>query len=163
MNRFVYDNSNRSIEKFSAYSMVNDPMTSCGCFECISALLPMCNGIMIVNREFPDETPCGMKFSTLAGTVGGGLQCPGFIGHSKQFIASRKFIVADGGLARVCWMPKELKEELRDEIVKRSVELDLGEDFIDKIADETVGTDEETIMNHCVAVEHPAMAMESMF
>ena len=114
MNKFVYDTSNRNIERFSAYSMVQDPMTSCGCFECLSALLPMCNGIMIVDRDYPDMTPCGMKFSTLAGTVGGGNQSPGFIGHSKQFICSKKFITADGGIARVVWMPKALKEELAD-------------------------------------------------
>jgi len=163
VNKFVYDGSGRNIENFSAYSMVQDPMTSCGCFECISALLPMCNGIMIVDRDHPEETPCGMKFSTLAGTVGGGLQTPGFIGHSKQYIASKKFISADGGIARIVWMPKKLKEELHDMLVELAKDADLGEDFLDKIADETVGTDEEAVMNHCAEVGHPAMEMEPMF
>ena len=73
-------------------------MTSCGCFECISCVLPLTNGIMIVYRDFPGMTPSGMKFSTLAGTVGGGVQTPGFIGHSKLYIGSPKFISAEGGL-----------------------------------------------------------------
>ena len=86
------------------YSSMENPMTACGCFECIACLLPSTNGIMIVYREFPDMTPVGMKFSTLAGTVGGGAQTPGFIGHSKQYIASRKFILAEGGARRIVWM-----------------------------------------------------------
>ena len=163
VNKFVYEKSNRALERFSAYSMIEDPMTSCGCFECISALLPMCNGIMCVDRDHPDETPCGMKFSTLAGTVGGGQQTPGFIGHSKQYIGSKKFISADGGIARLVWLPKKLKEELADVIAERAKEEDLGDDFLAKIADEDVGTDEEAIMEHLAAVEHPAMSMDPMF
>ncbi len=163
VNKFVYENSNRTLERFSAYSMLEDPMTSCGCFECISALLPMCNGIMTVDRDHPDETPCGMKFSTLAGTVGGGQQTPGFIGHSKHYIGSKKFISADGGIARLVWLPKRLKEELADVITERAKEEGLGEDFLSKIADEDVGTDEETVMEHLAAVEHPAMAMDPIF
>jgi len=163
INDFIKAASHGELERFSAYSMMTDPMTSCGCFECISAILPMTNGIMTVDRNHPDMTPCGMKFSTLAGTVGGGLQTPGFVGHSKQYIGSKKFISGDGGLARLVWMPKNLKDELADVIKERAVELGLGEDFIDKIADETVGTDEEVVMEFLAAKEHPAMAMEPMF
>ncbi|OHB63584.1 MAG: CO dehydrogenase/CO-methylating acetyl-CoA synthase complex subunit beta, partial [Planctomycetes bacterium RBG_13_62_9] len=83
INAFVVTSSGGKIERMSQYSMIVDPMTSCGCFECIAAVLPATGGIMIVNREFPEMTPSGMKFSTLAGTVGGGQQVPGFIGHSK--------------------------------------------------------------------------------
>ena len=81
-------------------------MTSCGCFECILALVPEANGFMIVNREFPGETPCGMKFSTLAGCVGGGNQTPGFLGVGRLYVLSRKFISGDGGLKRLVWMPQ---------------------------------------------------------
>ena len=67
-------------ERFSAYSLMQNPMTSCGCFECIVAIVPEANGVMVVNREYPGETPIGMPFSTLAGSVGGGAQTPGFLG-----------------------------------------------------------------------------------
>ncbi|MCK5173389.1 MAG: CO dehydrogenase/CO-methylating acetyl-CoA synthase complex subunit beta, partial [Planctomycetes bacterium] len=77
VNDFISTTTQGKIECMSAYSMIVDPMTSCGCFECISAILPSTNGIMIVNREFTGMTPSGMKFSTLAGTVGGGNQTPG--------------------------------------------------------------------------------------
>ena len=164
VNQFILQKSSGTIERMSAYSMIMDPMTSCGCFECISAVLPSTNGIMIAPREFPDMTPCGMKFSTLAGTVGGGRQVPGFVGHSKHYITSPKFISADGGLARIVWMPKALKDELRSTLAARAEELGLGgAAFVDQIADETVATTEEEVAAHVAAVGHPVMQMDPMF
>jgi acetyl-CoA synthase len=125
-------------------------------------MLPMTNGIMVVDRDFTEMTPCGMKFSTLAGTVGGGLQTPGFMGHSKFYLSSRKFISADGGLARVVWMPKALKEELGEMLVKTAESLGL-EDFLNKIADETVATTEEEVLTHMQKVNHPALTLAPMF
>ena len=119
---------------------------------------------MIVNREFTEMTPCGMKFSTLAGTVGGGQQTPGFIGHSKHYINSRKFIAAEGGIQRIVWMPTMLKEEIMDTFIKRADELGLGgKDFLDKIADETTATTEEEVLEFITKSNHPATALEPMF
>ncbi|MCK5567175.1 MAG: CO dehydrogenase/CO-methylating acetyl-CoA synthase complex subunit beta, partial [Actinomycetia bacterium] len=133
VNEFVYKASNQALESFSAYSMIVDPMTSCGCFEVIATILPSTNGIMAVNREHSSMTPSGMKFSTMAGMVGGGIQTPGFIGISKYFIGSKKFIKADGGLKRLVWMPKVLKEEIRDVLEERIKEMGI-DDFLDKVA-----------------------------
>jgi len=162
INAFVYEKSQKTLERMSMYSMITDPMTSCGCFECISVVLPTANGIMIAAREYPNETPCGMKFSTLAGTVGGGQQVPGFFGHSKQYVVSRKFISADGGLARVVWMNKAMKDELAERIAERAEEENL-ENFLDKIADETVANTEEEVVEFLTKKEHPALAMDPMF
>ena len=119
---------------------------------------------MIVNREFSEMTPCGMKFSTLAGTVGGGNQTPGFIGHSKHYINSKKFIAAEGGIQRIVWMPKMLKEEIKGTFIKRAEELGLGgQEFLDKIADETTATTEEEVLEFITKANHPAMALEPMF
>ena len=109
-------------------------MTSCGCFESISVVLPMCNGVMTVDRDHTGMTPCGMKFSTLAGSVGGGAQTPGFVGHSKFYMGSSKFISGDGGVARVVWMPKKLKEEL-EPALRANSEKAGHPDLYDKIAD----------------------------
>jgi len=161
-NNFLYQASNREFEQVSMYSMVTNPMTSCGCFECISAMLPMTNGIMTVDRDYTGMTPCGMKFSTLAGTVGGGIQTPGFVGHSKFYMSSSKFISGDGGLARQVWMPKQLKEEIGDALDEAAKKAGL-EDFLDKIADETIAQTEEEVLEHMQKVNHPALAMEPMF
>jgi acetyl-CoA synthase len=164
INDFIKSSSQGHIEQMSAYSMITDPMTSCGCFECISAILPMANGIMIVNREFPDMTPCGMKFSTLAGTVGGGNQVPGFVGHSKHYISSKKFISAEGGITRIVWMPTTLKEEVRAALGERAQEAGLDATaFLDMIADETTATTEEEVMEFLSSNGHPALAMDPMF
>ena len=103
-----------------------------------------------------------MKFSTLAGTVGGGLQTPGFMGHSKFYLSSKKFISADGGLARVVWMPKALKEELGEMLVKTAESLGL-KDFLNKIADETVAQTEEEVLTYMQKVNHPALTLAPMF
>jgi acetyl-CoA synthase len=162
VNKFVYDNSGQKLDKFNAYTMMEDPMTSCGCFECIVSFLPMCNGVMIVNREFiGKETPCGMSFSTLAGSVGGGNVTPGFVGIGKVYITSKKFISADGGFHRIVWMPKELKETLHEQMSKRAEELGTP-DFVDKIADETVGLTEDEILPFLTEKEHPALTMDPM-
>ncbi|NTU47956.1 MAG: CO dehydrogenase/CO-methylating acetyl-CoA synthase complex subunit beta, partial [Syntrophobacteraceae bacterium] len=133
VNDFVYKASRQSISSYNFYSIVYDPMTTCGCCECISAVLPMCNGIMTVNRDFNGMTPSGMKFTTLAGTIGGGNVTPGFVGHSKYNITQRKFISGDGGLKRLVWMPKILKEEIRERLIKRGEEMGIP-NFIEMIA-----------------------------
>jgi acetyl-CoA synthase len=162
VNEFVWNNSGQKLDKFNAYTMMEDPMTSCGCFECIVAFLPIANGVMIVNREFTGkETPCGMSFSTLAGSVGGGNVTPGFVGIGKVYITSKKFISAAGGFHRIVWMPKELKETLREQLDKRAEDLGTP-DFVDKIADETVGVTEEEILPFLEEKGHPALTMDPM-
>ncbi|HIJ51874.1 MAG TPA: CO dehydrogenase/CO-methylating acetyl-CoA synthase complex subunit beta [Planctomycetes bacterium] len=164
VNAFVIKASGGGVERMSQYSMITDPMTSCGCFECIAAVLPSTGGIMIVNREFIEMTPCGMKFSTLAGTVGGGSQTPGFIGHSKHYINSKKFIAAENGIKRIVWMPTMLKEEIKDNFVKGADELGLGgQEFLDKIADETTANTEEEVLEFITKANHPVTTLEPMF
>jgi len=158
INEFVYAKSNKTVEQVSLYSMIQVPMTSCGCFECILALVPEVNGVMVVNREYTGMTPVGMTFSTLAGMVGGGIQTPGFLGVGRLYLTSRKFIPADGGLYRLTWMPKELKDALRDRLLVRARELG-DETFVDKIADETVATTAEELLAYLERVGHPALQM----
>ncbi len=161
VNDFVYKASRGAVSHYNFYSVVNDPMTTCGCCECICAMLPGCNGVMTVNREYVGETPCGMRFTTLAGVMGGGASSPGFVGHSKYNITQRKFIVGDGGLARMVWMPKILKEEIKERIDKRGEEIGMP-DLYDKIADESVGITEEEIMPWLEEKGHPALSMDSL-
>ncbi|MBF0226343.1 MAG: CO dehydrogenase/CO-methylating acetyl-CoA synthase complex subunit beta [Desulfobacterales bacterium] len=161
VNEFVYKASRGAVTHYNFYSMTTDPMTTCGCCECIAALLPSCNGIMTVNRDYTGETPCGMKFTTLAGVMGGGASSPGFVGHSKFNVTQGKFVVGDGGLLRMVWMPKSLKEEIKERIMKRGAELGVP-DLYDKIADETVGITEEEILPFLKEKGHPAISMESI-
>ncbi len=159
VNDFVFKASRQKIDHYNFYSLVVDPMTTCGCCECIAAVLPMCNGIMTVNRDYTGETPCGMKFTTLAGTIGGGLSTPGFVGHGKYNICQRKFIVGDGGIKRMVWMPKILKEEIADRLKARAIEIGVP-DLPDMIADETIGVTEEAILPFLQEKGHPALSMD---
>ncbi|MCM8796882.1 MAG: acetyl-CoA decarbonylase/synthase complex subunit alpha/beta [Candidatus Omnitrophica bacterium] len=161
VNNFVKEKSNKSIEKVSMYSLMDSPQSSCGCFECIIAVLPETNGVMVVHRDFSGMTPSGMTFTTLAGSVGGGVQTPGFLGVGKLYLLSRKFISAEGGLKRLVWMPKELKEALGEKLRRRCIEI--GEpELIDKIADETQATTSEELLAFLEKVKHPALEMEPL-
>lgn len=159
VNAFVQQASRGKVQKYNAYSIMEDPMTSCGCFEAIAAVLPMANGVMSVDRDYKGPTPCGMKFTTLAGSAGGGNITPGFVGHSKLYIASRKFVSAEGGILRLVWLPKALKEMLRDKIDVLGKERGV-ENLTDRIADETVGVTEDEILPFLQEKGHPATTMD---
>ncbi|MBL7068677.1 MAG: CO dehydrogenase/CO-methylating acetyl-CoA synthase complex subunit beta [Candidatus Omnitrophica bacterium] len=156
VNKFIYDKSNKTLERFHGYSIMSNPETSCGCFECIIAILPEVNGFMVVNREYSGFTPAGMKFSTLAGSVGGGAQTPGFMGIGKLYVVSKKFIIADGGIKRLVWMPKELKAALGEKLKKRCAEEKLS---LEKIADEENAVETDQLMEYLTKVGHPALKM----
>ncbi len=159
VNDFIYKASRGAVTHYNFYSMVTDPMTTCGCCECIAAMLPSCNGVMTVGRDYTGETPSGMKFTTLAGVMGGGASSPGFVGHSKFNVTQGKFLLGDGGLLRMVWMPKMLKEELKDRIVARGEAMGVP-GLYDMIADETVGITEDEIMPFLEEKGHPALKMD---
>ena len=140
-------------------------MTSCGCFECICGIEPMSGGVVIVNREYTGMTPTGMPFGELASMTGGGVQTPGFMGHGKHFIASKKFMKAEGGVARIVWMPKALKDTVRDRLNATAMDLYGIENFCDMIADEeSAGNgDPEELVNFLSEVGHPVLEMEPLF
>ncbi|MEJ2324084.1 MAG: acetyl-CoA decarbonylase/synthase complex subunit alpha/beta [Nitrospirota bacterium] len=153
--------SGGAVETLNLYTIMENPMTSCGCFECIIAIVPEANGVMIVQRGHQGMTPAGMKFSTLAGSVGGGLQSPGFMGIGRNFIISKKFLSGDGGLKRIVWMTKNLKESLKEEFNKRAAEEGVP-DLLDKIADEDVAEESEKLLEFLSDKGHPALEMDPM-
>ena len=162
VNEFAETASHGTVTEVSMYSIMENPMTACGCFECIAMLIPEANGIMIVSREDTSMTPAGMTFSTLAGMAGGGLQTPGVMGHGKFYILSEKFISADGGFKRVVWMSSVLKQQMAEQL-QAVAEREGDPDLINKIADETICTDVEGLMVYLTEKGHPALEMDPMF
>jgi acetyl-CoA decarbonylase/synthase complex subunit beta len=158
VNRFVRKASHGEVDRCSLYSLMDAPMTCCGCFECIAVVLPEVNGIMVVNRDYRGDTPCGMSFSTLAGTIGGGAQTPGFAGVSKIFIASERFFQAEEGHKRLVWLPTHLKEEIGERLREELKKEGLGE-LYEQIGDETVATTLEELSAFLERVHHPALDM----
>ena len=165
-----YEDVNEAVKKFSQgaledvslYSLIEKPMTSCGCFECICGIEPLSNGVCIANREYAGMTPIGMTFSELASMTGGGVQTPGFMGHGKHFISSKKFMKAEGGVARIVWMPKDLKEQVAERLNATAKELYGIDNFTDMIGDETIAEDPETLLEFLTEKGHPALGMEPM-
>jgi acetyl-CoA synthase len=161
-NDYARIGSHGVVNEVAMYSIMENPMTACGCFECIVMLIPEANGVMILSREDTSMTPAGMTFSTLAGVAGGGLQTPGVMGVGKFYLISPKFISSDGGFKRVVWMSSVLKESMADEF--KAAAIREGEiDLVEKIADERSVTTVEQLLAWLEEHNHPALAMAPMF
>ena len=161
INEAVRSESMGRIERMCMYSLMDCPMTSCGCFEVIVAMTVDMQAVVVVDRDFSGMTPVGMKFSSLAGSIGGGRQTPGFMGIGKKYLTSEKFMSAEGGIARIAWMPKHLKDAIAEDFRKRCEDIGLP-DLMDKIADETVTEDAEGLMAWMAEQEHPALFMDPL-
>ena len=162
VNKSVESATHGAVSNVTLYSLLEDPMTSCGCFECICGIEPLSNGVVIVNREYAGQTPTGMTFGELASMTGGGVQTPGFMGHGRHFIASKKFISAEGGIARIVWMPKELKDDIASRLNKTAKQTLGIDNYTDMIADETVTTDPEELLSFLTEKDHPVLSMEPL-
>ena len=162
VNRMVKEATHGAVENVTLYSILEDPMTSCGCFECICGIEPVSNGFIVVNREYKGMTPVGMTFGELASCTGGGVQTPGYMGHGRHFIASKKFIAAEGGIERIVWMPKELKDDVGERLNKTAKELYGIDNFVDMIADETICEDCDALMEFLTEKNHPVLGLEPL-
>jgi len=162
INDYAKSGSHGSVQEVAMYSIMENPMTACGCFECIVMLIPEANGVMVVSREDTSMTPAGMTFSTLAGMAGGGLQTPGVMGVGKFYLVSPKFISADGGFKRVVWMSSVLKDSMADEL-QAVAERENDPDLIARIADERQVTDVDQLLAWMEEHNHPALAMAPIF
>jgi len=161
VNATAVKNSRGTVQQVAMYSIMESPMTACGCFECIVMYIPEVEGVMVVSREDPSVTPMGMTFSTLAGMVGGGLQTPGVMGIGKYYLTSPKFISADGGFKRVVWMSSFLKETMAEQF-HAVCQREGMPDLLDRIADERSVTSLEELVRWVKEHQHPVLQMGPM-
>jgi acetyl-CoA decarbonylase/synthase complex subunit beta len=137
------------VTKVWLYSAFDFPHTSCGCFEAVTFYIPEVDGFGIVQRNFKGTTVNGLPFSTLADSTAGGRQIDGFHGMSLEYMRSSKFFAADGGWNRVVWVPKEVKEKVKDFIPS---------DVIDKIATEEQAKNIDELKVFLKEKKHPIVA-----
>jgi len=161
-NDYAKVGSHDVVQEVAMYSIMENPMTACGCFECIVMLIPEANGVMVVSREDTSMTPSGMTFSTLAGVAGGGLQTPGVMGVGKYYLISPKFISADGGFKRVVWMSSYLKESMAEEL-QVVAEREGDPDLVERIADERSAATVDDLLAWLEEHNHPALIMDPIF
>lgn len=161
-NDYAKQGSHGVVNEVAMYSIMENPMTACGCFECIVMLVPEANGVMVVSREDTTMTPAGMTFSTLAGIAGGGMQTPGVMGVGKYYLVSPKFIKADGGFKRIVWMSGYLKDSMAEEL--ETVAIREGDpDLISRIADGSNATTVDELLAWMEEHNHPALIMDPIF
>jgi len=128
------------------HSAFEYPHTSCGCFQAIWFYIPEVDAFGLVHRDFAGETVVGTSFSTMAADTSGGRQVEGFLGLALEYLRSPKFLQADGGLRRLVWMPKEIKERYKD---------DMPEGLYDKIATEEDAKNTDELVEFLDRVGHP--------
>jgi acetyl-CoA synthase len=107
-------------------------------------------------------TPLGMTFSEMASMTGGGVQTPGFMGHGKHYIASKKFMKADGGIKRIVWMPKALKDQVGERLNQTAKELYDIDNFTDMIGDETITENPDELLAFLTEKGHPVLELEPL-
>ncbi len=139
----------RSLGEFDQvylHSAFEHPHTSCGCFQSICFYIPEVDAFGIVHRDFSGPTVIGESFTRMAGTTSGGRQVEGSLGMALEYLRSPKFIQGDGGMYRIVWMPKEVKERYQECIPA---------DLFDKIATEDDVTNADELTAFLEKVGHP--------
>jgi acetyl-CoA decarbonylase/synthase complex subunit beta len=131
------------------YTAFDHPHTSCGCFEAVAFYIPEVDGFGVVNRSFKGVTVNGLPFSTLADSTAGGRQVDGFHGMSIEYMRSKKFLAADDGWNRIVWLPKEVKERVKDFIPA---------DVVNKIATEEDVQNIDALKTYLKEKNHPVVA-----
>jgi len=148
VNEIMVERSQGTVERVYLHSVFEYPHTSCGCFEAVAFYIPELDGIGIVDRDFRGETPLGIPFSAMAGQCSGGKQVEGFTGLSLEYMRSPKFLQADGGYERIIWLPKEIKDSVKEYI---------PEDMWDKIPTEEDASSLKEIRSFLKDKGHPIM------
>jgi len=148
VNQIVAEKSLGRNSVYYLHSALENAHTSCGCFQAICYYIPEVDGYGIVHRDFVGDTVTGTRFSSMATEASGGAQKEGFLGMAVSYLRSPKFIISDGGWTRVVWLPKAIKEEMKDVI---------PEGMYDKIATEEDVKNVDELTEFLQKVEHPQM------
>jgi len=151
-NETIRERSLGTVERVWVHSAIEYPHTSCGCFQALFFYIPEVDAFGIVHRDYKGNTPLGIPFSTMAGEASGGRQVEGMCGMALEYMRSPKFFQYDGGMKRVVWMPKEVKERYKDAI---------PEDLYDKIATEEDTTDPNELAEWLQEKGHPWITGEA--
>lgn len=147
VNEMTAEKSLGSVTTVCLHSVLENPHTSCGCFQAICFYIPEVDCFGIVDRDFVGETVIGKKFSTLAGDASGGRQTEGMLGMAISYLRSPKFLKTDGGLKRVAWLTKRIKESVKDVLEEQGL--------YDKIATEEDVKNVDELIEFLNRVGHP--------
>jgi len=148
----IQERSLGQVQQVWVHSAIEFPHTSCGCFQALYFYIPEVDGFGIVHRDYKGDTPLGMPFSTMAGEASGGRQVEGMCGMALEYMHSPKFFQYDGGVKRVVWLPKEVKERYKEAI---------PEEVYDKIATEEDTTDPNELAEWLEQKKHPWITGEA--
>lgn len=147
VNEVVASRSLGATTIFNLHSVLEYPHTSCGCFQAICFYIPEVDAFGIAHRDYIGEIVTGRRFSNVAGEASGGRQNEGYVGMAISYLKSKKFLQGDGGLKRLAWLPKAVKEQVKDTLV--------AADMYDKIATEDDVKNVDELAEFMQRVGHP--------
>jgi len=148
VNQMIREKSLGEIQRVCLYTAFGYPHTSCGCFEGCAFYIPEVDGFGLVDRNFRGETVNGLNFTTISDATAGGRQIDGFHGVSIEYMRSKKFLQADGGWSRVVWLPKPVKERVKDFIPT---------ELVDKVATEEGVKNLDELRTFLTDKKHPVV------
>ena len=150
VNKIVQEKSLGEVDRVEFHRLFGKNMTSCGCFEAAAFAIPEMGdrAFGVVDRSHTEETVIGLSFATMATEVGGGRQTVGFVGMAVEYLRSKRFLITDSGYQGLVWLPKALKERVKDGI---------PEEMYDKIATEADVSDLDELKVFLKEKNHPVI------
>ncbi len=111
VSKFARILSEGGISKVSLQSLLDSPPPVTVFAQNIAYYNEHLEGIVVLSCDYDGHSPDQRTFFGLLREVAG-RQVPGVMGVSDDYLRSRDFLAAEGGLKRVVWMPSLLKERL---------------------------------------------------
>jgi len=154
VNAFVSADTRGTLRRLCLHSLMDAPPPVSPCCECIVAVFPEANGVVVVDREYTGMTPLGMTFAQILAHIRG-KQTQGFFGCARRALLAEGFLAAEGGRRRVVWMPRALRYRLGVERCRCTAAAGMRRARF-TIADEGVGVTPDAVCAFLRAVHHPA-------
>ncbi len=104
--------SEGGLRRINLHSLREQPHPTTAIPECVAWFIDELDAFNLLSRDYSGRSPDGKTFDTLLSRVAG-RQSPGYLGVSESYVLSPRFLVAEGGLARVAWMNSSLKARLK--------------------------------------------------
>lgn len=149
-----------AVRHVTPHALMDHPATTSPFCECVCALEPMSGGVAIIGQSYRGMTPVGMDYDALIHEIAG-VQTPGFMGVSAEYLLSEKFLAGEGGPLRIVWMDSAVKRAVAGRL-DRAVRARYGvAGFSRQVADEDDCTEPGTLMDWLRRHRHPVLGMEN--
>ncbi|AGK62155.1 hypothetical protein Asulf_02202 [Archaeoglobus sulfaticallidus PM70-1] len=108
INKIMEEITEGRVKRVSLHAVLKNPPLSGLYPQIIIFYDPSRDAFGIVDRDYREKTPIGLKFSEMEKLISG-QQVEGFVGASFSYLKSPKFLADEGGWKRIYWMSPNVK------------------------------------------------------